>query len=175
MNPPSLIATIFSGWNTYDFPTVPTWHRDRMIIIGDAAHATSPASGQGASMAIEDAVELARCLRDAPSVSDALEAYERVRRPRVEAVVKQGRRSSQTKENGLVGRIMRDLVLRMVFRFQARRGGDPLRWMWDHDSRFVLSPAEMPTRARIEDLIGSGETITLDNYMDQRLPNARTW
>ena len=52
-------------WNTYDFPRVPTWHRDRMVIIGDAAHATSPAAGQGASMAIEDAVELARCVRRA--------------------------------------------------------------------------------------------------------------
>ena len=35
-----------------------------MIIVGDAAHATSPSSGQGASMAIEDAVVLAKCLRD---------------------------------------------------------------------------------------------------------------
>src|SRR5438067_6248969 len=42
--------TIFRPWATYDFPTVPTWHRDRMIIIGDAAHATAPSSGQGASM-----------------------------------------------------------------------------------------------------------------------------
>ncbi|MFL6123036.1 FAD-dependent monooxygenase, partial [Actinophytocola sp.] len=34
---------VFAGWNTYDFPKVPVWHRDRMVIIGDAAHATSPA------------------------------------------------------------------------------------------------------------------------------------
>jgi 2-polyprenyl-6-methoxyphenol hydroxylase-like FAD-dependent oxidoreductase len=37
-----------------------------MIVIGDAAHATSPSSGQGASMAIEDAVVLAKCVRDLP-------------------------------------------------------------------------------------------------------------
>src|SRR5207244_7777518 len=110
---------ILAGWNTYDFPTVPNWFNDRMVILGDAAHATSPSSGQGASMAIEDAVVLAKCLRDSASVSDALEAYERARRARVEAIVKHGRRSSQTKENGLVGRVMRDLVLRMVFKFQA--------------------------------------------------------
>jgi hypothetical protein len=35
-----------------------------MIDLGDAAHATSPSSGQGASLAIEDAVVLAKCLRD---------------------------------------------------------------------------------------------------------------
>jgi 2-polyprenyl-6-methoxyphenol hydroxylase-like FAD-dependent oxidoreductase len=49
---------------TYDLPKVRTWHRGQMIIIGDAAHAVSPASGQGASMAIEDALTLGRCLRD---------------------------------------------------------------------------------------------------------------
>ncbi|MGQ0774779.1 MAG: FAD-dependent monooxygenase [Pseudonocardiales bacterium] len=40
------------------------WHRDRMVLIGDAAHVTSPSSGQGASLAIEDAIVLARCPRD---------------------------------------------------------------------------------------------------------------
>jgi hypothetical protein len=63
---------ILAGWNTYDFPTVPTWHNERMIIIGDAAHAASPSSGQGASMAIKDAVVLAKCLRDEPCIEDAL-------------------------------------------------------------------------------------------------------
>src|SRR3989442_10218978 len=67
--------TIFRGWNTYDFPTVPRWHRDRMIIVGDAPHAASPASGQGASMAIEDAVVLAKCLRDVPGIEAAFAAW----------------------------------------------------------------------------------------------------
>jgi 2-polyprenyl-6-methoxyphenol hydroxylase-like FAD-dependent oxidoreductase len=141
---------VFSGWNTYDFPSVPHWHKGWMVIIGDAAHAASPSSGQGASMAIEDAVVLARCLRDAASVSDALEAYERARRARVEAIVKHGRRSSQTKENGLVGRVMRDLVLRMVFKFQARRGADPLRWMWDYHIDW-----DAPALASSTELVGS--------------------
>jgi type III restriction enzyme len=56
--------------------------------------------------------------------------------------------------------------------YRVKLPSDRLRWMWDRDSRFVLSPAEMPTRARIADLIGGGETITLENYMDQRLPTA---
>jgi 2-polyprenyl-6-methoxyphenol hydroxylase-like FAD-dependent oxidoreductase len=38
---------------------LPAWHRNRMIVIGDAAHAPSPTSGQGASLSVEDAVVLA--------------------------------------------------------------------------------------------------------------------
>ena len=45
--------------NTHDLGHVPVWHRGPMIIIGDAAHAPAPTSGQGASMAIEDAIALA--------------------------------------------------------------------------------------------------------------------
>ena len=53
-----------AGDSTHDLPSVPTWHRGPMVIVGDAAHAPSPTSGQGASMAAEDAVVLAKCLRD---------------------------------------------------------------------------------------------------------------
>lgn len=70
--------------NTHDLPFVPTWHRGPLIVIGDAAHAPSPSSGQGASMAIEDAVVLANCLHDLP---DRHGAFERIRRRRVERIV----------------------------------------------------------------------------------------
>ncbi len=71
--------------NAYDLAGVRTWHRDGMIIIGDAAHAASPATGQGASMALEDAVVLAETLRDVPDPAGGFAAYERLRRDRVEA------------------------------------------------------------------------------------------
>jgi 2-polyprenyl-6-methoxyphenol hydroxylase-like FAD-dependent oxidoreductase len=71
--------------NAHDLPSVPRWHTDRMLIIGDAAHAASPATGQGASMALEDAVVLAKALRDNGTIGEALAVYERLRRPRVEA------------------------------------------------------------------------------------------
>lgn len=66
-------------------PSVPRWHRRRMVLVGDAAHAPSSSSGQGASLAVESAVELARCLRDLPH-PEAFAAYERLRRPRVEMI-----------------------------------------------------------------------------------------
>ncbi|MCK7625305.1 FAD-dependent monooxygenase [Streptomyces sp. RS10V-4] len=67
-------------------PSVPHWHRGRTVLVGDAVHAPSSSSGQGASLAIESAVELARCLRDLPTHQEAFAAYEALRRPRVEAV-----------------------------------------------------------------------------------------
>ncbi|MGW4892507.1 FAD-dependent monooxygenase [Kitasatospora sp. NPDC004240] len=60
------------------------WRTRRTVLIGDAAHAASPATGQGASMALEDAVVLAKALRDAPTTDAALTRYEAHRRPRAE-------------------------------------------------------------------------------------------
>ncbi|MET8906811.1 FAD-dependent monooxygenase [Micromonospora sp. NPDC004551] len=67
-------------------PSVPHWHRGRLVLVGDAVHAPSSSSGQGASLAIESAVELARCLRDLPDHAAAFGAYERLRRTRVELI-----------------------------------------------------------------------------------------
>jgi 2-polyprenyl-6-methoxyphenol hydroxylase-like FAD-dependent oxidoreductase len=61
-----------------------------MIVIGDAAHATSPATTQGASMAIGDACVLAQCLRHIPELAHALTTYEHLRRSRVERIVQSG-------------------------------------------------------------------------------------
>ena len=123
---------IFAGWMTYDMPTVPVWHHNQMIVIGDAAHAVSPSAGQGASMAIEDAVILGKCLRDMPSVPAAFSRYEKLRRHRVERVVSQGRRNGNGKTVGPLGRVLRDLFMPLVMRRMFRDGRDPLRWIWDH-------------------------------------------
>ncbi|MGN9758181.1 FAD-dependent oxidoreductase [Streptomyces sp. SD31] len=70
--------------NATELPTGTPWRSARTLLIGDAAHAASPATGQGASMALEDAVVLAKSLRDAPDTDAALRLYETLRRPRVE-------------------------------------------------------------------------------------------
>ena len=105
-----------AGDNTYDLARVPTWSRDGMVVLGDAAHAPAPSSGQGASMALEDAVVLAQALRDGPDVATALSAYEKARRPRVERIVAAGARSSSSKIPGPVGRRVQERVLRFAFR-----------------------------------------------------------
>lgn len=119
-----------AGDNTYDLGHVPTWHRDGIVLVGDAAHAPSPSSGQGASLAVEDAVELARALATHGTVPAALVAYERARRPRVERVVAAGARSSSAKTPGPVGRVLRDAALRVAFRwFVTDRS---TAWMTDY-------------------------------------------
>jgi FAD-dependent urate hydroxylase len=120
------------GWSTYDIPKVPTWHNDTMVVIGDAAHATSPSAGQGASMAIEDAVVLAKCLRDLPTIERAFVAYETLRRERVEMVVAAGARSSSTKVAGPIGRVFRDLAMPFFLRKVAGDGTESLRWLHQH-------------------------------------------
>lgn len=115
----------------HDLPPVPTWHRGRVVLIGDAAHATSPSSGQGASLALEDAVVLARCLRDAPSHREAFRRYESERRERAERVVAYARRISDSKAAGPVGRIVRDALLPIILRRQASR--ESLAWMYRHE------------------------------------------
>jgi FAD-dependent urate hydroxylase len=119
-----------AGWATYDLPSVPTWYRGPMVIIGDAAHATAPSSGQGASMAIEDGVVLARCLRDLPDVGQAFATYEQLRRARVERIVAHGARTSNSKAAGPVARILRDLMMPMVLKRVANGGS--LAWMHDY-------------------------------------------
>lgn len=102
-----------------DLPTVPTWHRGRVVLVGDAAHATSPSSGQGASLAMESAVQLARCLRDLPP-QRAFPAYERLRRSRVERIIAAGARTNNNKAAGPLARVIRDLVLPVAMRSLAK-------------------------------------------------------
>jgi 2-polyprenyl-6-methoxyphenol hydroxylase-like FAD-dependent oxidoreductase len=118
------------GDNTHDLGHVPTWHRGPIVIIGDAAHAPSPTSGQGASMAAEDGVVLAKALRDLPSIPAALAAYEAARRTRVEKIVAYGARGSSAKAPGRVGSAIRDLVMRLVFRYVVTDRSTA--WMYDH-------------------------------------------
>ncbi|GAB2479595.1 Rossmann-fold NAD(P)-binding domain-containing protein [Jatrophihabitans fulvus] len=105
-----------AGDNTYDLAHVPVWHDDRTVLVGDAAHAPAPSSGQGASLALEDAVVLARCLREAAETGAALTAYEAARRDRVERVVKAGARTSSAKVPGPVGRRIMEAGMRFAFR-----------------------------------------------------------
>jgi FAD-dependent urate hydroxylase len=87
--------------------------RDRVVLIGDAAHATSPNMAQGAAMALEDALVLADCLRDIRALPDALAAFEARRRPRTDWVRTQTHRRDHTR---YLPPTLRDNVLRVFGR-----------------------------------------------------------
>ncbi|MFC6017283.1 FAD-dependent oxidoreductase [Plantactinospora solaniradicis] len=128
-----------------DLPTVPTWSRGRSVLVGDAAHAPSSSSGQGASLAIESAVQLARCLRDLPH-AEAFAAYERLRRSRVEKIIAMGARTNRDKAAGPLGRVLRDLLMPVAMRFVK-----PEKMAWQFDYRIDwdqrVTAAGSPVRA----------------------------
>src|SRR5690606_6343664 len=116
----------------HDMPSLPAWQRGRVVLLGDAAHAVSPSAGQGASQALEDAIVLAKCLRDVAPVGAALARYEALRRPRAERIVAQGRRRGTYKalESRAAVRV-RDLLLPLAMRVFANER----RLAWIHDYR----------------------------------------
>jgi 2-polyprenyl-6-methoxyphenol hydroxylase-like FAD-dependent oxidoreductase len=72
------------------------WHSGRVVLIGDAAHASSPMMGQGGCMAMEDAYVLAESLCRSSTLDEALEAYALRRRPRVNWVHQQSEAIAQS-------------------------------------------------------------------------------
>jgi 2-polyprenyl-6-methoxyphenol hydroxylase-like FAD-dependent oxidoreductase len=129
----AIIAAAQDGFGAYpihDMPTVTPWHRGRVVILGDAAHATSPSAGQGASLAIEDAVTLGRCLRDLPEPEQAFEAFSALRRKRVERVVAYAARIGRTKIPGPIGRRIRDAVMPFALKHFAKPSAQA--WVYDY-------------------------------------------
>jgi len=75
----------------FDIPPLLTWRRGRMVLLGDAAHATTPFAAMGANMAIEDAAQLIDLLGVAESVESGLHAFQDARKKRTEDLVKKDR------------------------------------------------------------------------------------
>lgn len=104
------------GWSIWEMPPAPTYVNDQVVMIGDAAHATTPFTGSGAAMAIEDSSvlhtllgkyldpeRLARSnLSRKQSIQVALQSFDSVRRLRSQKVVvrsaEMGRLMSCTEE-----------------------------------------------------------------------------
>lgn len=109
------------GYPIDDLAHVPHWSRGRVVAVGDAVHATSPSAGQGASLALEDAITLARCLRDVPDHGAAFAEYQRLRQPRAEAVVGYAQAINRQKRvtRSRLGIAIRDAMLPMFLRKAA--------------------------------------------------------
>ncbi len=100
----------------------------RVILIGDAAHPVG--AGQGASMALEDAVVLGRQLAGSPSVPAAMASFETERRGRLGKMAKAASANRDAKTAGPVASRMRDLVMPLTFnRFYEKATG----WLYDYD------------------------------------------
>lgn len=110
---------------------------DRAVLIGDAAHPVG--AGQGASMAIEDAVVLAGSLARTPSVPAALTAFDDARHERLVKMVRSATANRDAKTAGRVSAALRTVIMPITFsRFYEMATG----WLYDYD------PGSLPTRTR---------------------------
>lgn len=105
----------------YDMPELPHWSSGRVLLMGDAAHAVAPHSGQGASLAIEDGVVLAACLAAAPDHAAAFDRFEALRRQRVQKAISIGRAvGAQKQAQSWLALRLRDLMLPLFMPMGAR-------------------------------------------------------
>lgn len=111
-------------------------HTDRLVLVGDAAHPVG--AGQGASMAIEDAVVLARELHGAGTVAGALAAFDALRTRRTGKMARVASTNRDAKTAGPLAARVRDLAMPLFFpRFYPRA----TNWLIDFD------PGELPVAA----------------------------
>lgn len=116
--------------NIFDIQSLPRWYEGRIMLIGDAAHAVSPNSGQGASMALEDAMLLAKLIRDDANYETAFSKFESMRKPRVERIVEEGRRRGDDKEVvDPIKSLLREIMIRIFVNLFGVKGN---QWLFEY-------------------------------------------
>jgi 2-polyprenyl-6-methoxyphenol hydroxylase-like FAD-dependent oxidoreductase len=124
-------------------PSISCWYRGRMVLVGDAVHAPSNSSGQGASLAIESAIQLARCLRDINDIPAAFAAYERLRRGRVERIAARASKINQVKAPGAIAQaampVLMPLFIKVVMKPEKTIGPEQ-RYRIDWDAPVATDP-----------------------------------
>lgn len=117
-------------WGLHDRPALADWHRDRIVLLGDACHPMLPFMAQGAAMAIEDAWVLATLLsKPGLSLPAAFERYQRSRQTRTARVQALSTRNARRyhRSDGL-GAVVRNLGFRLATAVPALARGvlDPV-------------------------------------------------
>lgn len=128
-------VSVETMWPTWTTPELPIWDRDGVVLLGDAAHALPPTSGQGSSQALEDAESFATFLahylgqvysghgdnafRARGSEKEAIEIAAKkhmaLRFPRVKALLDEARQRQQSKKKmNIAQEFMMYLVLWLV-------------------------------------------------------------
>ncbi|MGZ4533670.1 MAG: FAD-dependent monooxygenase, partial [Mycobacteriaceae bacterium] len=93
------ILTNNSKWLNFHTVRNETWHHDNVVLLGDAAHTAHFSIGSGTKLAMEDALALAACLHEHPTVEAALTAYQEERKPVVESTQRAAQASLEWFEN----------------------------------------------------------------------------
>ena len=93
------VLTNNSKWLNFRTVRNARWHDGNVVLLGDAAHTAHFSIGSGTKLAMEDALALAACLHEHPSVQGALEAYQAERKPVVASTQRAAQASLEWFEN----------------------------------------------------------------------------
>lgn len=113
------------------------WSVGRVSLLGDACHSTLPFLSQGANMALEDALVLARCLEhDADNPVQALQRYEALRRARTARITRSSAEQLQRVHNPSLAdpAYAQEYIAR---EWDGARVEDRYRWIYGYDARSV--------------------------------------
>jgi anthraniloyl-CoA monooxygenase len=88
-----------SRWISFTTVRNASWRHENVVLLGDAAHTAHFSIGSGTKLAMEDALALAACLHEQPTVTEALDAYEAERRPVVASTQRAAQASLEWFEN----------------------------------------------------------------------------
>ncbi|GAM83298.1 hypothetical protein ANO11243_012850 [Dothideomycetidae sp. 11243] len=115
-------------WALFEMPPAPTYFKNRVCLLGDAAHASTPHQGAGAGMAIEDALVMSNLLNSLPTsdIPRAFAVFDAVRRPRTQKLVRTSHEAGVLYDLQLPG-VMDDTKL-VAENLKQRFG-----WIWDFD------------------------------------------
>jgi salicylate hydroxylase len=120
-------------WALYGRPPFKDWSRGRACLIGDACHPTLPFLAQGANMAIEDGVLLARCLAEAPGHAMAFGKFEALRWERTAGVVEGSRQMADRFHNPVLAE--RESALAYMDReWATEKVKARYDWLFDYDA-----------------------------------------
>lgn len=128
-----------SVWPYYTVPKIPSWtsssHHNRVLLLGDAAHAIPPTAGQGASQAFEDASSLALLLshqsssqRETPDLTATLASWQTYRQKRIERVVKLTLKLNNTRLPEAERKMLDSGMI-----WSSETDIDELEWLYNHD------------------------------------------
>ena len=122
----------FAQTISYELGELGKWHKGRVLLIGDAGHALSTTSGQGASMAFEDAILLAKLLRDntLTNYEEAFCRFEKERQPRLQKFRKAAKKGNSDKKiSSAFGLFVMEKMMKFFIGMFGEKG---LKWQYGY-------------------------------------------